>query len=329
MDRRTFLCLCALAGIGAGGPAGARAQGRRPRIGYLLLVSLNERPSPERQAFLEGLRAYGYVPGKNVDILYASAEGRLEFLDQVTSELLAQKPDLVVTSGAEPTMALRKATQTVPVVFLALGDPIGVGAVRSLSRPEGNVTGVSFISADLAAKRMEMLREVAPSTRRIAILWDRDNRNAQTEAESAIAAAGLLAMTADPVALPSDSEIDPAFRLLAAQKPDALYVAFGQGVIARSRTAIAEFGLRQRVPIVSGWRLMTEGGGLLSYAPDIPSMFQRGAYYAVRILRGTKPSDLPVEQAKVIELVVNARTAKAIGVAIPPSIMLRADRIIE
>lgn len=326
MDRRAFLYLCVAAGFE---PVRALAQGRRPRIGYLLLSPRNDRPSEERQAFLDGLRSYGHVPGKNVDLVYASAEGRLEFLDEVARELLVQKVDLVVTAGAEATMALRKTTQKVPVVFLALGDPIGVGAVRSLSRPERNVTGVSFISADLAAKRMEMLREVAPAARRISILWDKDNRNAEIEANAATVAAKLLSMTTDPVPLQSDPGIDGAFHLLAAHRPDALYVAFGQGVVAQSRTAIAEFGLRQRIPIVSGWRFMTEGGGLLSYAPDIPAMFLRGAYYVDRILRGAKPADLPVEQAKVIELVVNARTARAIGINFPRSILLRADRIIE
>ncbi len=326
MDRREFLILCAGTCVV---DARAFAQGRRPRIGYLLLSPQREPPSQERQAFLDGLRDYGYAPGRNIDLVYRSAEGSVEFLDATCKDLLAQDPDLIVTSGAEATVAIRNASNAIPVVFLALGDPVGVGVVKTLARPGGNVTGVSFISADLAAKRVQLIREVAPAVRRIAVLWDEGNRNAAIEAQAAMAVARKLGMSAEPAPLRSEHGIEAALRRVEAQKPEALYVAFGQGAVAEGRTAIAEFGVRKRIPVVSGWSFMTEAGGLLSYAPDIPSMFRRGAYYVNRILRGARPADLPVEQATVIEMVVNARTAKSIGIALQASVLLRANRVID
>ena len=326
MDRRCFLVLCAGAGLAAGR---GFAQGRPPRMGYLLLSPLREPPSQERQAFLDGLRDYGYVPGRTIDLVYRSAEGSVEFLEAMSQELVAQKPDLIVTSGAEATVAVRNATIAIPVVFLALGDPVGVGVVKSLARPGGNVTGVSFISADLAAKRVQLLREVAPAARRVAVLWDEGNRNAAIEAQAAMAVARKLGMTAQPAPLRSEPGIEAALQRIDARKPEALYIAFGQGAVAEGRTAIAEFGLRKRIPVVSGWSFMTDAGGLLSYAPDIPSMFRRGAHYVNRILRGARPAELPVEQATVIEMVVNARTARSIGIALPPAILVRANRVID
>ncbi len=252
----------------------------------------------------------------------------MEFLGAMARELLEQKPDLVVTAGSEAIDALRRATTSVPIVFLAMGDPLGLGVVKSLARPEGNVTGVSFLSADLSAKRVQLLRDLVPGTKRLAVVWDADNRNAEIEAEAAVVAARRLSMALVRVPLRSNAGIEANLRQLAASKAVALYVAFGQGAVAENRIAIAEFALRERMPLISGWHFMTEGGGLLSYAPNIPSMFRRGAYYVDRIVRGIKPSELPVEQARSIELVVNARTAKAIGISIPQSLLLRADRVI-
>lgn len=309
-------------------PSLALAQKRLPRIGYLLQSPQREPPTRERAAFLDGLREHGFVPGQNVEIVYASAESRVEFLEDACRDLLRRGVDVIATAGAEATLTAAAASKSVPVVFLALGDPVGLGAVRSLGRPSGNVTGVSFLSSELAGKRLEFLQEAAPRAKSIAVLWDQENRNARIEGEAAMAAARKLSMTVRAVPLQREN-VDAALASLAARRPDSLYVSFGQGAVAENRTTIAEFGLRHRIPVISGWNFMTEGGALLSYAPDIPSMFRRGAYYVARLLRGAKAADLPVEQAREIELLVNLRTAKFIGLALPRSLLLRADRVIE
>ena len=315
---------CAIALTGA-----AVAQARIPRIGYLVLVPLDERPSSQRLAFLEGLRAHGYVPGKNVEIVYGSAQNAPEFMEDVCQDLIAQKVDVIVASGGVALMAAKNCTTTVPVVMQAVGDPVGVGAVRSLSRPEGNITGVSFLSSDLAGKRIELMRELVPGVRRVAVLWDTRNPNARAESAATLEAVKRIGLRADPSGVASDGELRRFFDQLKANQPDALYVAFEAGLVGTNRTYIAQAALEQRIPLVSGWSFLTEAGGLVSYAPDINVMFRRSASYVHRILKGAKPSELPVELPTSVELVVNLKTARALGIAIPHAFLVRADRVIE
>lgn len=326
MRRRGFIVLaaCALAT-----PVALAQPPRTLRIGYLLLVPLTDPPSRERQAFLDGLREFGYLPGEALEIVYRSAEGEADFLADMCEELLRQKVELVVASGPSAVLAAKKATSSVPIVMQAVGDPIGIRAVRSLARPEANVTGVSFISSELAGKRVQLIRDLAPAAKRIVVLYDARNPNARAEAKAALEAAPRLALKPEQIALASDADVLRALDRLRTRKPDALYVTFEEGVVVNNRSAIAEFGLRERVPVVSGWRSLTEAGALISYAPDISAIFRRSAYYVHRILKGSKPAELPVELASTVEMVVNVRTAKAIGLAIPQSFLLRADRVIE
>lgn len=305
------------------------AQGVRvPRIGYLLLVPLADPPSRERQAFLDGMRDLGHVPGKTVEIVYGSAEGEPDFIGDACQDLLRQKVELIVASGPIATLAAKKATRTLPIVMQAVGDPIGIGVVRFLGRPEANVTGVSFISSDLAGKRVQLIRDLVPAARRIAVLWDSNSANARAEAHAALEAAARLGLKAEKVALPSDGDLLRALGRLQANKPDALYIVFEEGIVVNNRSVIAEFGVRQRVPMISGWSSLTEAGGLISYAPDLASIFRRSAYYVDRILKGTKPAELPVELARSVELVINLKTATALGLKIPQSVLLGADRVI-
>jgi len=328
MNRRDFVTRLAV--TAAAWPLMAHAQQVRvPRIGYLLLSPMSEPPSRERQAFLDGLRGFGYVPGKNIEIVYRSAENAEDFIDDVCQDLLAQKVELIVVQGAITTLAAKKATRTVPVVMQAVGDPVGIGAVNSLSRPEGNLTGVSFISSELAPKRLQLIKELVPGVKRVAVLWDSRNANAVAESRATLAAAKRLSMEAEPFPVASDSGLERALEKIHAARPNALYVTFEGGMVASNRSVIAEFGLRRRIPIVSGWSFLTEAGGLVSYAPDIPTMFRRSASYVHRILKGAKPSELPIEQASTVELVLNMKTAKALGITIPPSVLVRADRVIE
>jgi putative ABC transport system substrate-binding protein len=307
----------------------ARAQGRMPRIGYLLLGSVTEPPSRERQAFLEGLRERGYVPGKTIEIVYASAENDPGFLESICQDLVAKKPDLIAVSGAEAVLAAKKTTRSIPIVMLAIGDPVGAGVVQSLSRPGGNITGASFLSSDLASKRLELMRAIVPKAKRVMVLWESVNPNAHVEMRAAMEGARKLGMVPEERPVATDREVAAALEAMASSRPDVLYVAFTGGLISSNRTLIAESAIKHRVPSVSGWGFFAEAGGLLSYAPDIPGTFHRGAYYVERILKGAKPADLPIELPTRVEFVVNLKTAKALGLKIPKEVLLRADRVIE
>ena len=323
MKRRQFILAAAVV------PLAASAQPAKARIGYLIATSLVEPPSPERRAFLDGLRELGYVPGKNLEIIYQSAQNAFEFVEDLCRDLVAQKVDVIVVSGAIAVLAAKKCTTRVPIVFMAIGDPVGIGAVASLSRPERNVTGVSFISSELAGKRVQLIRELVPAAKRIGVTWDTRNANARAESQAAFAAVSRLGAKAEPYPITSDTDLAATMQRMLSSRPDALYVVFEGGIVASNRTLFAQFGASQRLPLVSGWSALTEAGGLCSYAPNIPAMFRRSASYVDRILKGAKPSDLPVEQATTVELVINLRTAKALGIAVPQSLLLRADRVIE
>jgi len=329
MNRRRALQVALGAGVLAS-PLGLLAQRARvPRIGYLLFVPLTNPPSRERQAFLDGIRELGHVPGATIEIVYASAEGEPDFLGDACQDLLKQKVELIVASGPSATLAAKKATGSVTIVMQAVGDPIGIGAVRSFARPEANVTGVSFISSELAGKRVELIRDLVPAARQIAVLWDARSVNARAEAAAALEAVSRLRLKPRELGLSSDTDLLRALGRIERDKPDALYVTFEEGIVVNNRSVIAEFGVRHRVPLISGWSSLTEAGGLVSYAPDIAAIFRRSAYYVHRILRGAKPAELPVELASTMQLMLNLRTAKALGLAIPQAILLRADRVIE
>lgn len=327
MNRRKSLA--ALLGLAAM-PRALRAAGdRMPRIGYLALESMRDTPSRERQAFIAGLGDVGLVVGKSVEIVYRSAENDAVFLPAMCEELLGEKVDVLATVGALPTIACLQTTRTVPIVFLAAGDPVGIGASESFARPTRNATGVSYILSELAGKRVEYLRLAVPAARRVAFLWDRSNREAQIESMVAQAAARKLGIRADPVPVDTQVSLNRGLERIAREGFDAVYVSFAGGVILRNRTTIAEFGIRHRLPVISAWGFMTEAGGLLSYSPDIQSMFRRSAYYVNRILNGAQPAALPIEQATTIELMINLRTAHRLGITLPPDLLLRADRVIE
>ncbi len=327
---RRALLRAAVAWLALASTRAARAQQPRlPKIGYLLLTPLIEPPTPERRAFLDGLKDYGYVPGKTIEIVYASAENERDFLDAMSADLVKQNVDVIVTSGMIALGAAQKATRTIPIVMLAIGDPVGTGVTSSLAKPDQNITGMSFISSDLAGKRVQLVKEMAPATKRIAVLWDSRNPNARAEYHATIAAAKSLGIAAESVAVARDGELWRALDQARARKSDALYVAFEGGLVASNRTMIAEYGRRHRLPVVSGWSSLTEAGGLLSYGTDIAAVYRRAAYYVHRILKGAKPGELPIEQPTKFELVINLKTAKVLGIKIPNSILVSADKVIE
>ena len=322
--RRRFVLA---AGALAAAPWALGQRGRLPRIGYLSLHPISEPASRERQAFLDGLRDFGLVAGRSIEILYRSAENEPLFLTTMCEELLREKVDVLATPGALPTLAALKATRTTPIVFLAMGDPVGIGAADSIARPGRNATGVSFFSSELASKRIEFMRSVLPSAKRVAFLWEERNVNADIEAEAAQASARKFGIAPQALPVATQAQMNAALESIPRGRYDALYVSFTAGLIADNRSAIAALGLRHRLPVVSGWSFLTEAGGLLSYAPDIPDMFRRSAYYVDRILKGARPAELPIERATTIDLVINMTTARALGLKLPPDLLLRAKLI--
>jgi putative ABC transport system substrate-binding protein len=308
----------------------SRAQARRlPIIGYLSLIPLSEPPSPERRAFLDGLTEEGLAPGRGAEIVYASAEGNGEFLDDVARDLVAKQPDVVVAAGPPALQALRRATSSIPVVILAVGDPVGMGLVRSLGRPGGNFTGSSFSSSDLAAKRVQLLHETAPLERRLAVVFDARNENARLEIRATVSAAGQLGLTALTCPFDRDDGLGVALREAARDRAELLYATFEGNIVGRRRFEVAEFALAQRWPSIGGWSGLADAGCLLTYSPDVVTLFRRGAAYVARILRGAKAAELPVEQASRFELVVNLKTAKRLGIKVPAAMLVSATRVIE
>ena len=301
---------------------------RIPKVGYLVLEPVRAVPSGMRKAFLDALAGYGWEVGKSVSIVYRSAENEPEFLETLCEELVREKVDVLATVGVQPTLACVKTTKVVPIVFL-LGDPINLGLTESLARPAINATGVSSNMSELAAKRIELLRLALPKAKRVALLWDQRNQNSIVEMKNAQNAVRESGMKPLPMPVDSQAGLNRRFEEIAADPPDALYVGFGPGVVPQNRTAIAEVALKYRVALVSGWAFMTDAGGLMSYSPNMLAVFKRGAYFVDRVLKGVKPGDLPIEQMRTIDLVINLRTAQKLGLTLPPELMLLANRVIE
>ncbi|HYN12905.1 MAG TPA: ABC transporter substrate-binding protein [Burkholderiales bacterium] len=323
--RRTLLALGALA-IGA--PRSVVAQGRVRRIGYLHLYSIEQKPSPERAAFLAGLRELGYEPGRNLHIEYRWAEGDVARLPELAAELVRQRVELIILNGTEPVVAAKAATSTLPLVIVAAGDPVHSGFVKSYARPGGNVTGLSFISPELGAKRLELVAEILPKARSVAIVWNARDSVAEREWDQARDAALKRGLGVEPMPIRETADLARALDGLSRERPDALLVIVDARMVG-FRKIIADAAVKSRIPCVAGWREYVIAGALASYAPDFRALFHRGAFYVDRILRGAKPADLPVEQPTKFELVVNLKTAAAIGVTVPNAVLLRADEVIQ
>ena len=311
-----------LASFGAEG----QQAGKIPRLGYLVLAPLSETPSPERAAFLDGLRELGWIDGKTVAVEYRSAKWHAELLDDLAEELVRMKVDIIVAAGPDTLIrAAKQATATIPIVMLASGDPVGDRFVASLARPGGNVTGISRMVPELGSKRLELLKEVVPRVARVAVIWSpaapRELRVAQTAADKLGLALKLMEVR-------NADDLARTFAVLEKERPDALTMLF-DGLTSGYRGLVSDFAKKHKLPTVFGAREFAEAGGLMSYAPGIAEGFHRGATYVDRILKGAKPADLPVEQPTRFELVINLKTAKALGLTIPQTLLLRADQVIQ
>ena len=327
MDRRTFIGV--VAGRLLAVPLAAEAQpaGRVYRIGFLG----NSTAALEANLvgpFREGLRDLGYVEGRNVLIEYRWAEGKYDRFPALIGELLALKVAVIVTAGTPATLAVKKATTSVPLVMSAVGDPVGAGIVPSLSHPGGNITGLTAISTEMDAKRLELLREVVPSVSYIALLWNAGSPLQVLAEKQVQAAAQVLRMRVLSLGVKTEEEIKSALAVMARERPDALLV-LADRLLLHHRALIMDFATRHRLPGVHAYRELVEAGGLMSFGPSYADMHKRAAYFVDRILKGAKPGDLPVERPLTFELVINLKTARALGLTIPQSLLQRADQVIE
>jgi len=325
MKRREFITL--LGGAAAAWPLAARAQqpGKLRTIGFLGTGTASIWGA-WTAAFAQRLRALGWVEGRTVAIEYRWGEGRPERFAEIAAEFVRRKVDVIV-SGGSAVPALKQATSVIPIVFAIAADPVGGGLVSSLSRPGGNVTGLSNQQSDLAGKRLELLREVLPNLRRLAILANVGYAEAALELGEAQAAARNLGIEVAKLEIRRAQDIAPAFEGLQRQA-DALYVVV-EGLVSTNRTRIITFALAGRLPTMFNIREYAEAGGLMSYGPNFPDLFRRVAEYVDKILRGTKPGDIPVEQPTKFDFIINVSTAKALGINIPPMLLARADEVIE
>jgi putative tryptophan/tyrosine transport system substrate-binding protein len=325
MRRRAFIL--ALGGAAASWPLASRAQQpKMPTIGFLG----GQTPAAQRQwtaAFVQRLRELGWSEGRNVAIEYRWADGRVERSAEIAAEIVRLKVDVIVTAGTTTVVAAKQATSVIPIVFAAAGDPVGTGLVGSLSRPGGNVTGLSNQSTDLAGKQVELLRGVVPTLRRLAILANAGAPNAVPEIGEVQAAARTLGLEVATFEIRRAEDIASAFEALTG-RADALYVVIDP-LINTNRVRINALALGARMPTIQGIREYVEAGGLMSYGPSFSDLYRRAAEYVDKILRGTKPGDIPVEQPTKFDLVVNLTTAKALRLKIPESFLLRADEVIE
>jgi len=298
-----------------------------PRIGYLVVSPMVDPPTPERQAFLDGLRELGYVVGRNIVIEYKSAAWNRELLPDLAAELVDRKVDVIVAAPGA-IEAARQATRTIPIVFTGGSDPVVAGLVPSLARPGGNITGWTFRLPEMAGKRLALLKEVVPRLSRMAVLWSPNDEGAPQEWQETQAAARILGITLQSLEVRDPKDVPLALSVMTRTRPNALII-FASAITSAYRPIIVEFAKKQRLATMFGLRADVEAGGLMSYSASAAQGFRRAAYYVDRILKGAKPGDLPIERPDKFELVINRNTAKALRVDIPAPLLMRADQIVE
>ncbi len=326
MDRRGFL-LTSLAGAFIA-PLAAEAQqaGKGPRIG---LLSSLDAPTPNHAAFVEKLRELGWVHGKNITMEYRFAARDVQRLRAFAAQLAHLPVDLIfATGGAESTQAAKSETKTIPIVFALADDPLKAGLISSLARPEANITGLSSMNAELDAKRLALLKEAIPRLNQISVLWSPVDPSGAAALRATEGAARSLGLQLHVQEVRGPQGLGEVFRAAKKLGTGAVMI-LGSPTLYEYQRRVAELATKTRLPAISAWRQLPESGGLMSYGADVPDMFRRAAVMVDKILRGAKPTDLPVEQPAKFELVINLKTAKALGLTIPPSLLLRADQVIE
>ena len=321
MRRREFI-----AGLGGAAvlPVAACAQRpfvRMPRIGII-------DDEPEFDIFRQGLRDLGYVENQNIAIEYRSAESKVDRLAQAARELASLPVDVIVVYGSPAARAARQATSTIPIVMISIGDPVRAGFADNLARPGGNMTGTSEFGPNLIGKRLNVLKECVPALARVAFLWNPDNDSNRVFLEELITAVPALGLELISVPIRNADEFNGALAAMMQRMPNAA-VATGDPLLLRHTRQIVDFAVKNRLPAMSQVREFVAAGGLISYGANRPTLFRRSAFYVHRILQGTKPADLPIEQPTHFELVINLKTAKALGLAVPPTVYALANELIE
>ena len=307
--------------------AGAQQAKSGALIGFLSSRS-PEAEKSRRAAFQQGLKELGYVEGKNIVVEQRYAEGNFDRLPELAADLVRLKVDVIVATGAPASQAAKKTTRTVPIVMGNAADPVGTGLVASLARPGGNVTGLSDFAEGVITKRLELLKEVAPAIARVAVLLNPGNPSNPLQLKEVQAAAPSVGLALRAFEIKTPDDLDATFAAMKKQRSGALLV-FGDPLLETSRRQIAKFAVENRLPAIyshSGWM---DAGGLMSYGVNFDDLYRRAAYYVDKILKGAKPADLPIEQPTKFELVINLKTAKQIGLTIPPNVLARADRVIK
>ena len=326
MRRRDFIFL--LAGATAAWPLALRAQqaGKIYTVGSL--TAGTGAPIPGITTLGDTLRELGWIEGKNIAFERRYAENRLDRLPALAAELVGLKVDVIVAAGTLAPLAAKRATTTIPIVMTAAGDPVGSGLVPNLARPGGNVTGLSLMVPDLGGKRLELLKELLPHMSRVAVLWNAANPYPALVFKETERAAQTLGIEVQSLEIREPNDFGNAFEAAERHQPDAL-IMVEDPLTIDFRKQIADFALTHRLPAMNGFRQFVDAGGLMAYGASLSDLLRRAAGYVDKILRGAKPSDLPVEQPTKFELIINLKTAKALGIEIPPMLLARADELIE
>ncbi|HEY3304408.1 MAG TPA: ABC transporter substrate-binding protein [Candidatus Binatia bacterium] len=308
--------------------AEAQQRAKVPRIGVLFGSSLSSM-SARMEALRQGLRDLGYVEGKNIVVEWRFAEGKRDRERALVAELVQLKVDVVITGGATNTRAAKEATSTISIVMMQVGDPVGNGFVASLARPGGNITGLSILSPELSGKRLELLKEIVPKLSRVAVFGTSTQQGNAQELREIELAAGPLGVKVQYVDVLSPKDIETAFRAANKRQADAVLMNVSGPLINSQQPQIAELAVKSRLPVMDQLQSYVEAGGLMSYGVNLNDLARRAATYVDKILKGAKPADLPVEQPTKFELVINLKTAKQIGLTIPPNVLARADKVIK
>jgi putative ABC transport system substrate-binding protein len=327
MKRRQFITL--LGGAAAAWPLAARAEAAMPVVGFLNPTS-SEANTDRLRAFRQGLKDTGYVEGENVAIEYRFAENQIDRLPALAAELVHRKVAVIVTiGGATPALEAKAATRTIPILFIVAEDPVRLGLVASLARPGSNLTGINFLTAELVAKRLELLRELVPVATRVAVLVNPANAmTTETTLRDVEPAARAMGLQIRVLNASTSHEINAVFAGFVRERPDALFVG-GDASFTSRRVQLALLATLHKVPAIYASREHIEAGGLMSYGTNFPDTYRQIGVYTGRILKGVKPADLPVVQSSRFELVINAETARMLDLTVPPSLLARADEVIE
>ena len=328
MAKKTIVVLLVGLALASVHPAEAQQAKKDPRIGYLTAARLSD-IAARVEAFRQGLRELGYVEGKNIVIEWRSAEEKLDRLPALAAELVRLKVDVIVTAGSAVTRPVKEATATIPIVMAQDIDPVGNGFVASLARPGGNITGLSTLAPEIRGKQLELLKEIVPGLSRVAVFGTSTNPgNAQALREIELVA-GAFGVKLQYLEILRPKDFETAFRAAVKGRADAILMMVGGPFTSSQRPQIAELAIKNRLPAISSGREQVEAGGLVSYGVSLPDLDRRAATYVDKILKGAKPADLPVEQPTKFEFVINLKTAKQIGLTIPPNVLVRADRVIK